>query len=52
MKRLRNEHRDLEPKKQSKSGWIKTHYLRKELLGKSHTFMVVTADSIVAGPRH
>ena len=48
---LHNEYRSLDPKKQSKSGCIETHYHQKELLRKSYASVVVIGDSIVAGLR-
>ena len=49
MDRLRNDYRNLQPKKRSKIGWIETHYHQKELLRKSYASVVLIADSIVAG---
>ena len=51
MNLLRNDYRSLDPKKQSKSGWVETHYHQKELLRKSHASVLVIGDSIVAGLR-
>ena len=51
MDRLRNDYRNLQPKKRSKIGWIETHYHQKELLRKSYASVVVIGDSIVAGLR-
>ena len=51
MNRLRNDYRNLHPKKRSKIGWIETHYHQKELLRKSSASVVVIGDSIVAGFR-
>ena len=51
MDRLRNDCRNLQPKKRSKIGWIETHYHQKELLRKSYASVVVIGDSIVAGLR-
>ena len=48
---LRNDYRNLDPKKRSKSGWMETHYHQKELLRKSYASVVVIGDSIVAGLR-
>ena len=48
---LRNDYRNLDPKKRSKSGWIETQYHQKELLRKSYASVVVIGDSIVAGLR-
>ena len=47
---LRNDYRNLDPKKRSKSGWMETHYHQKELLRKSYASVVI-GDSIVAGLR-
>ena len=49
---LRNDYRNLHPKKRSRSGWMETHYHQKELLRKSYASVVVIGDSIVAGLRH
>ena len=51
MDRLRNDYRNLQPKKRSKIGWIEMHYHQKELLGKSYASVVVIGDSIMAGLR-
>ena len=51
MDRLRNDYRNLQPKKRSKIGWIETHYHQKELLRKSYASVMVIGDSIVAGLR-
>ena len=51
MDRLRNDYRNLQPKKRSKIGWIETHYHQKELLRKFYAFVAVIGDSIVAGLR-
>ena len=51
MDRLRNDYRNLQPKKRSKIRWIETHYHQKELLSKSYASVVVIGDSIVAGLR-
>ena len=51
MDRLRNDYRNLPPKKPSGIGWIETHYHQKELLRKSYASVVVISDSIVAGLR-
>ena len=48
---LRNDYRNLDSKKRSKSGWMETHYHQKELLRKSYASVVVIGDSIVAGLR-
>ena len=48
---LRNDYRNLDPKKRSKSGWIETHYHVKELLRKSYASVMVIGDSIIAGFR-
>ena len=48
MDRLRNDYRNLQPKKRSKTGWIETHYHEKELLRKSYASVVVIGDSIIA----
>ena len=48
---LRNDYRNLDPKKRSKSGWMETHYHQKELLRNSYASVVVIGDSIVAGLR-
>ena len=48
---LRNNYRNLDPKKRSKSGWIQTHYHQKELLRKYYASVVMIGDSIVAGLR-
>ena len=51
MDRLRNDYRNLQPKKRSKIGWIETHYHQKELLRKSYASVVVIGDSNVVGLR-
>ena len=48
---LRNDYRNLDPKKRSKSGWMETYYHQKALLRKSYASVVVIGDSIVAGLR-
>ena len=48
---LRNDYRNLDPKKRSRICWIETYYYQKELLRKSYASMVVIGDSIVAGLR-
>ena len=48
---LRNDYRNLKPKKRCKSGWIKTQYHQKELLRKPDAAVVVIGGSIVARPR-
>ena len=48
---LRNDYRNVNPKKRSKSGWIETYYHQKELLKKSYASVVVIGKSIVAGLR-
>ena len=48
---LHNDYRSLDPKKQSKCGWMETHYHQKELLRKSYASVVVIDDSIIAGLR-
>ena len=51
MDHLRNDCRNLDPKKQSKIGWIETHYHQKELLRKSYASVVVIGDSNVVSLR-
>ena len=51
MDHLHNEYQNLDPKKQSKSDWIETHYHQKYLLKKSYASVVVIGHSIVAGLR-
>ena len=51
MDRLRNDYRNLQPKKRSKIGWIETPYNQKELLRKSYASVVVIGNSIVVGLR-
>ena len=48
---LRNDNRNLDPKKRPKIGWIETHYHQKELLRKSYASVVVIGDSNVVGLR-
>ena len=48
---LRNDYRNLKPKKRCKSGWIKTQYHQKELLRKPDAAVVVIGGSIVGRPR-
>ena len=48
---LRNDYRNLHPKKRSKIGWIETHSHQNKLLRKSYASVVVIGDSIVAGFR-
>ena len=52
MDRLRNDYRNLQPKKRSKIGWIGTYYHQKELLKKLDASVVVIGNSIIAGLRH
>ena len=40
MDRLRNDYRNLQPNKWSKTGWIEMHYHQKELLRKSYASVV------------
>ena len=51
MDRLRNDYRNLQPKKRSKIGWIETPYNQKELLRKSYASVLVIGNSIVVGLR-
>ena len=51
MDRLRNDYRNLPPKKPSGIGWIETHYHQKELLRKSYASVVVIGDSNVVSLR-
>ena len=51
MDRLRNDNRNLDPKKRPQIAWIETHYHQKVLLRKSYASVMVIGDSIVAGLR-
>ena len=47
MDRLRNDYRNLQPNKWSKTGWIEMHYHQKELLRKYYASVVEIFFSIL-----